>query len=283
MKRRAALTLLGAALAGCTNRLPATDSPGDDSPTPGERLDPGETYGNGVAVEDFDARVSIATPDVSSTAHLDVAAFAGDQFLLADVTGVDADALGAFDVALDGELLGAHTYRVGGFEPTPMAFRVPTRDVETAAVVRTDEDVRWRVPDEVTAALGKRPSFRVREFETPDSVEAGEAIDVELAVENDGDRGGRFLAELGATVLSDVGEVSFDVPVGETVRKTFAVSPALATPPGDDSFRVVLDWGTGEMDATVTVEGSAETETATPTADGTPTRTPTADGTPTSR
>jgi len=268
MKRRAALTTLAAGLAGCSplrsdtgatgtptaDRTPTGGTTGTPTPTPDRTFASGESHA-GVTVEVRDVLASVVTLDVGSSVHPDVAAFEGAQFLSCAVTGGDEETVSRLDVELDGERLGARQFRHDTSEPSPVAFRVPVRDVDAAAVVWPDEGVRWRVPDGSVADLGARPAFRVRRLGTPDTVAPGESIPVDLAVENVGDRDGRFLAELGTAAISDVGEVTVTVDVDETVERQFAVEPTADTPPGDDDrFRVVLDWGTGRTERDVRVE-----------------------------
>lgn len=284
--RRRLLAALGTgALAGCVDRPAGSGSPtpgGGDSPgasgEPPGTVRPvpspdGRTVGDAfaagdrtVTVESAAVRRSVASADVGSPAHVDVAAPADAQFVACEVRfeGGPVPAVEDFGVVADGGTGAVRTLRWRTFRtdesPLLVAVEVPVGRYDRAAVTwrRPDGDpVRWALPREAVRALGRVPEFAVRRFAVPDAVREGRAIDVTLDVANAGGRDGRFLAELGAVVVSDVGEVRFDVPAGGSVTREVALTPGSYTPMyGDegDPLRVVLDWGAGRMEREVAVD-----------------------------
>ena len=129
--------------------------------------------------------------------------------------------------------------------------RVATADRAALRWRRPDGDVAWRLPSGVREAIAHPPAFEVRAFEVPGKVAAGSTFDVGLTVANVGERDGRFLAELGATAISDAPELRFEVPAGEAVRHVEAVEPYV--PEDADELRLVLHWGAGRLERTVAV------------------------------
>jgi len=103
----------------------------------------------------------------------------------------------------------------------------------------------------VLGDLDARPRFEVEQFTVPERVAAGETFAATVDVTNVGDRTGRFLATLGAKRGSvGVPESSIAVDAGATgtVRESITASGD-----GDGPIRVVLDWGAGRHERTVTV------------------------------
>lgn len=276
--RRQLLTALAVATAGCLGDQPATPPDGTDSTPPSDSPTPptdspadattyalGESHqgpgGGTVTVASAAVHVSITSLHVTgSSAHPDVGVREDAQFLVADVEPHDLE---AFGVTVDGERVERNVYEPFGPDDGLVAFEVPLADADSAAVVWTggDDRVRWELPDDVVADLAVRPAFEVRRFEVADAVDAGDPIPVTLEVANVGDRDGRFLAELGAVVLSDVGEAWFDVPAGETVTEDLSLTPSIYTPmygsSGDD-LKVVLDWGADRLVRKVTVRSGSD-------------------------
>jgi len=146
-----------------------------------------------------------------------------------------------------------------GFDERPdrdrVAVRVPVADVPDARVVwERDGGPRpgWRLSDDDVDDLAASPRFEVERFDVPDRVEAGETFEVTAEVRNVGDRAGRFLATLGAKRGSlGVPESSVSVDVGATGTLRESIT---ASDDGDRPIRVVLDWGAGRRERTVTVE-----------------------------
>jgi hypothetical protein len=146
-----------------------------------------------------------------------------------------------------------------GFDERPdrdrVAVRVPVADVPDARVVwERDGGPRpgWRLSDDDVDDLAATPRFEVERFDVPDRVEAGETFEVTAEVRNVGDRAGRFLATLGAKRGSlGVPESSVSVDVGATGTLRESIT---ASDDGDRPIRVVLDWGAGRRERTVTVE-----------------------------
>lgn len=254
VSRREFCALLSAGLAGCTgvpsgtptaemngsSRVPGDEYPAEDGP---------------IVVADPAVRRSIVSRHVAgSSVHPDVGAHAGAQFLVVRLSGAPAE---EFVVEADGQAIEGNRYEPIEPDAGLTAFQVTVIEADTAAVVWTggDEPVRWKLPDPVVDAIGTPPQYELREFTVPDSVSPGEPIETTLTVANVGERNGRFLAEHGAVVMSDVGEVWFDVPQGETVTKEFSLTPSVYTPMynSNDELTVVCDWGSDRAERTVTV------------------------------
>jgi hypothetical protein len=256
--RRRVLSLAGAALAtttGCNGFVGDDGQPsrGGGPFCPAPERPPEATLpapGEGRTVDLDDARSatvsfvglfeSVRTRAVRSSVHVDVAVPPGEQFVVATVevrddgertTPTTGDE--PLTVSVDGErnpagrpvLVDAY-----GWEPdgTTLGFPVPVASADAAALTWTGDGgpARWDLPPAIRSALGRAPAFVVERFETPASVPRGDAVPVRLAVRNEGDRDGRFLAEFGVKLVSDVGEISFSVPAGETVERCFEVTPS---------------------------------------------------------
>lgn len=272
--RRAFLALTGGTLAGCVGETPGTGTP--HSPTPTETrttaadqpplLTPGESFaadGGAVTVADPAVHVSVVSRTAAgSSVHPDVAASYGSQFLLLSLDGAKPE---TFAVTLDREVVDQPFHETIEPDDGKFACRVPVGSVSTARVHwRPDGRTRatWKLPDDLRDRLAARPAFEVREFDVAETVSVGEAIDVTLRVANVGDRDGRFVAELGAIVLSDIGEVWFDVPRGQAVTKEFSFTPSTYTPmygQSEDELPVVCDWGTGRQKKTVRLRDGTTT------------------------
>ena len=146
-----------------------------------------------------------------------------------------------------------------GFDERPdryrVAVRVPVADVLDARVVWERNDgprPGWQLSEDIVDDLAASPRFEVERFDVPGRVEAGERFEVAAEVRNVGDRAGRFLATLGAKRGSlGVPESGVSVDVGATGTLRESVT---ASGDGDRPIRVVLDWGAGRRERTVTVE-----------------------------
>lgn len=287
--RRNALQALAAGalpLAGCLDRLrpPATDAtspsaadrPGSptaaSSPTPPGTvaLDVGETHeapdGTTVTVRDVRVRKLLRSTSVGSPTHVDVACLPDHQFAVVDAEATDAagDPIlpdVRFALVADGVRYprpDRHWYWAvppGSHDrPGFPAFPVPVADAAGAAVVwRRDPPVRWTLPADTVEQFGRAPAFAVRSFETPDAVARGGVFEVAFAVANAGGRDGRFVAELGAGVISDHDEVVVDVPHG--TERTFAETVDPVYVEEADEVGVTFDWGCGRLRRTVRVDG----------------------------
>lgn len=284
MRRRRLLALAAglAPTAGCLAQGPGTASPTTEDPcssasvpaeptlaTPTETGRTREVADGATAtVAPVGVRRLVRTFEVDSPVHVDVAGAANRQFLVAVVTVRDDGTPTTPDgesppvgVSVDGRrdpegppyIVGdRYGWTAGG---TALAFPVPVESPDAAAVVwgsPGDVDARWPLSDALLARMGRAPAFEVTAFEVPDRVEAGTRFPVRVAVGNDGDRDGRFLAEFGARVVSDVGEVAFPVPAGETVERCLlADAPEYTEDSG--TFPVVLDWGVDRRRESVTL------------------------------
>lgn len=281
MNRRQFLALCGGGsgvIAGCLGHgsVPAsettlvTDSPttpcSDPAVPPKPTLaDPGagETVQLGgdraVTVAFVDLYRSVRTHGVSSTTHLDVATPADAQFVVAEITvtvdGKPVDPSGE-DLPVAIEVDGVRNpadrpvvinelgWTAAG---TLVGFPVPDEPADNAAVVWTsdgggNDTTRWMVPAGIEDSLGTAPRFSVESVVTPSWTDRSGSFPVQVTVSNDGDRDGRFLAEFGVAVISDVGEIAFGVPAGETVARCLFVEPG-HVPEGYSSLPVVLDTG----------------------------------------
>lgn len=120
-----------------------------------------------------------------------------------------------------------------------------------AGVVWRPDDgpaVRWRLPDDLVGALGGGPAFAVESFDAPRTAVPDDEFETTLAVRNEGERNGRFLAEVGNALVSDQPEVTVDVSDGETVTR----HPTVRAHFGDgDELAVVLRWEGGTERRTV--------------------------------
>lgn len=197
--------------------------------------------------------------------HLDPVGVPGGQYVVADVA-VEGDPNGpategalpdptGFVATLDGafttlEHRGFWAGRVGRPADDEGTIAVPVRTAGAdRAAIRwrdADEPVEWRLAAAHREAIAHAPAFRVREFAVPESVEPGTSFDASLTVANTGARAGTFLAELGATTISDTPELRFDIPVGEAVDHVETVDPHV--PAGAEELRIVLDWGLGRLE-----------------------------------
>lgn len=254
--RRQVLATVGGALSlsGCV--LNETDGVRREDGVRHEFGEARDVGGRSVVLENVSVRKSI--PALISN-HVDVAAFEGDQFVVADARAVDGSPLDAalfgFDVA--GRDVDSKTYlrdgAVSGENPLPLGFRVPTADYAAAAITWSgpdDPDVRWELPERIVGALGREPAFEVRRFEVPRQVSVRDPVPATVEVANGGERDGVFLAELGVAVSSDVGETRYEVAAGETVTRR----ESLQTHGASGELRVVLDWGFDRRSRTVNVE-----------------------------
>lgn len=289
MRRRRYLGLVGTGIAGAAGCLGSPPATSTDSPTKGHgeepdtpptppwtpRPDPttlalGDPYESpdGWSVTLSNARVRKIALRVG--AHIDPVAVPGGQYVLVDVViegnpngtgteGVLPDP-GWFVVTLDG----AFTVDRGGFwagragrpagSEGTLAIPVRTATAERAAIRwrAAAEPVEWRLADAHRSAIARAPAFEVRTFSVPDAVEHGAEFDASLTVANTGERDGEFLAELGATTISDTPELRFDVSAGAVVDHVEPVTPHY--PADAQKLQIVLHWGVDRLDRTVAVE-----------------------------
>ena len=221
-----------------------------------------------------DRTVTVRSIRVQKTAlvqgtHLDPVTERRRQFVVADVSVSDAEnlrdlAVGTvFGVVADGERLDAevrypvvpasgdldvHGTLVGFLVPAPL-------DADTAAIAwygySDDPQMQWSLGDRCLDALARPPEFEVRGFETPDKVHRHSEFETTLTVANVGSGDGTFVAELGATTISDTPEVFVEVPKGETVTAKRTVDPYYLE--DADELTVVLNWGEDRLKRTVKI------------------------------
>jgi hypothetical protein len=269
--RRALLRTLAlgtAAAAGCTGLTgPLDGSSEEPTRSVGEQYETDD--GRAVRVSHPVVHPSVTTVEAVSHHRYERVTDAGDaQFLsfLVTATGFEPGPGGRtnshepIDLPLAVETDDTRYSRVVpvGFDKRAdrdrVAIRVPVADVSAAHVVWARDDgpqPRWRLPDPVLGDLDARPRFEVEQFTVPERVAAGETFAATVDVRNVGGRAGRFLATLGAKRGSlDVPESSVSVDVGATGTLRASIT---ASGDGDWPIRVVLDWGAGRRERTVTV------------------------------
>lgn len=233
---------------GPPSETPST-TPDEETPPPNPTVDAdahtvtlGETV-DGVTVANTRLQVAVVTYGT----HSDVRYVDGGQFLIVRVSSEAKSVRGLRLGAVTGasaRLSDARRLNRRELSPTEsdVAFPLPVAETDSAAVVwhRPDErDVRWELPDDVVADLADAPDFEVRSFEVPDVAKDGEVIEATVEVVNVGDQDGTFIAELGSAAISDQGEVSVEVPAGETVALTSNVDADFGE---SDELTVVLRW-----------------------------------------
>ena len=253
-----------------------TSTAGTTSAGDAETLDLGESFdtsdGRTVTVRAVRVRRFVLTWGV----HVDPVALAGRQFVVADVS-VESGNAGTtatpaypggdnlrqqFRVGLDGERYPEtdRVFRVLPRSDDPdrvrLGFPVPApATADRGAVVWTGgSDVpaaRWTLTDDHRRALANPPAFEVRAFEIPDEVERGTEFEATVTVANTGSSNGTFLAELGATTISDTPEIRVDVPAGQTVTARRTVDPYY--PEDAAELTVVLNWGVDRLRRTASV------------------------------
>ncbi|WP_439025663.1 hypothetical protein [Haloarchaeobius sp. DT45] len=132
---------------------------------------------------------------------------------------------------------------------TTLAVPVPT------GIRPSNGAVMWYGPDGTTVRwsllpghfdqLARTPRFVLESLEaTPDESQ----LSVTMSVSNQGSRAGRFLAEVGTQSVSQGAEVSFGVPLDETV--IYHTSAPLSRPDREQAT-VVLQWGDTVHERTV--------------------------------
>jgi hypothetical protein len=176
-------------------------------------------------VEAGDTRMTVGNPRVGKAVTTRgvhdprVLAHAG-QFVIVDVhvDGSPPDRLD--DVTLGSSVAGTPLPDgdpVTALDEGGFGFPFPAERHETAAIRWEPDDgaVLWDLPETVRDALASEPVFRVEEFAVP---RRDGRLVLELAVANDGDRDGRFLAEVSIGGFSGREIIGFPVPAGESRR-----------------------------------------------------------------
>ncbi len=241
----------------------------DSAKSPETALELGETFessdGTSLTVNSVSIHRLVRSTSVGSSSHIDVAWLDGHQFAVTDldVSG-PADDLGS-EVPLALDVDGTqyprpdqHWYRtyppgtsLGGDSERP-AYPAPITDAQSASIVWLRENpVRWQLPADTVAQLGRAPSFEVTSMTVPSSVTSGSSFEASITVRNSGAEG-RFLTEFGAGPISDHGEVSFTVPADGKRTYTATMHPYYTE--GVSSVDVEVDWGKERLTRTVTVE-----------------------------
>ena len=275
MRRREWLTICGTLSAGClsgpdpgrgmggTPIRTGTQTPIEDTPT----VAMGETV-----TTDAGTEVTVADPAVSmfvisvhagtSTVHPDVGGDPDAQFLRISVqasgggTATPPSRYESIRSTVDGRVLG----NVRPFQlengADRYALSVPVDDYDSAGVVwhhEGDRKAMWRLGADTIELLASAPSFAVRRFEAPETVQRGESIEATLTVANTGARDGTFVAEFGDfTLISDVGEETVDVIAGGETTRSLTYDPPYWRDVSE--IQLTLDWGSDQASRTVTVE-----------------------------
>jgi hypothetical protein len=233
---------------------PGTRTTNSGTSTSGEpaTLAVGESFetasGETVTVHAIRIRKSI----VSGGVHYDPVTLSGRQFVVPEVSVATADGRttsesehlrgrelsSRFRVGLDGKRY-PKTDRVFHVVPRSeesegvrLGFPAPApANVERGAIVWIQRPVvRWELTDDHRHALAHPPSFEVRAFRIPETVERESAFDATLTVGNVGPGDGVFLAELGATTISDTPEIRVEVPArARRSRRSGGSSPTTTT------------------------------------------------------
>ncbi|WP_435335035.1 hypothetical protein [Haloarchaeobius sp. TZWWS8] len=129
----------------------------------------------------------------------------------------------------------------------PVPTGIEPDDGELVVGLPDGAETRFSLSSTQLDRLAHVPRFTLDEF----TLEAGNAtVQATLTVSNDGDRDGRFLAELGTDSMSDTPEVEIDVPAGETATRTESVPVAVE---GSGEVTVVCQWGDESHRRAVTV------------------------------
>lgn len=228
MRRRGYLALVGACfggLSGCSG-----DSSNVSSPTPTEsrtltprnrRVSVGRTVTLG------DARLTVKNPRVTKAVIVDgihsfVEAHSG-QYVVVDVeiddgTQYSVDQDGGRP-SLDGEVLPGKEPITDLSEDDRYAFPFPITRSETAALQWTLEEstVEWELPESVRERLAVAPEFHVEELGV--NGHNGQR-QLDIAVANEGNRDGLFVARVSIEGFSGGQIVEFPVPSGESKRYT---------------------------------------------------------------
>lgn len=255
---------LGNSGPGTATAAPPTDSPTTDRTTttpPANQSgpmirQPGEAYETGdVAVTVSGLAVRHGMVKFGSV-HPDPIWKEGFQFLLASVAVEGDEDPATLDVTMTADTLDERPDRYYRFAPDtpesvqPLGFAVPTDPApsEASIVWHGPREVRWRIPDELVTRLGRAPDFSLEGFRAPESAPRGTSLGVTVEVANNGDRDGRFLAELGNAATSDQPEIAVSVPAGETVTSTQSVDARFA----EGEMTVLLRWEGGVQRRTVT-------------------------------
>ncbi|MFB6197100.1 MAG: hypothetical protein ABEI52_02360, partial [Halobacteriaceae archaeon] len=171
---------------------------------------------------------------MEASAHTEVYASEGEQYVIADISAKEIDAnsssvrnavkldLGGTTYEPLNKHLSQHTTTSGR---VAIPYAVP-RDISASTghvVLETDQnerDARWQLDGKTTSILAKPPRFTVNRFAVPDQAKGNDSIDVLLTIENAGKSDGSFIAEIGSTELSDQAEFNFSVSSGEETTKT---------------------------------------------------------------
>lgn len=238
-----------------------------------EELDLGETAEGPttVTVSAVRLRKIVHTIDEGTIVHPYPAGTADSQFLVADVSTAEGGDVSSLPLAVtlddevvaDAERLGTETYRLQRDPGSSgsLAFRVTVSEPAAGAIEwRPDDDerFRWALPDALVADLARSPTFEVRRFDVPGSIDREAGFQATVEVANVGARDGRFLAAVydqGASSFPFVGTFEFDVPVGESVTRELS---GRAVRGDRSSATAILNWGIDRLEASFSLTGGSD-------------------------
>lgn len=125
-----------------------------------------------------------------------------------------------------------------------------TRSHAELRYLRDDEPVaRWRVDESTLHRFNHPPKLEVRSISIPDEVTAGDRIEAEVRVRNDGETRGEFVATVGTTNRSHLRIERFPVASGTSTTR----SVSLGSPSRSGSVTAVFDYGRRRIERDVTV------------------------------
>ncbi|WP_435361221.1 hypothetical protein [Haloarchaeobius sp. DFWS5] len=201
--------------------------------------------------------------------HIDVVADPDSQYVVVDldivsagsnvsdesaVTVSDRDDLDAVEyaVVLDGDRYddwfdNMHPAEISRHISIPVPTGIAPESGEFELSLGGGQSSRTTISKTHLGRIAQVPRFTLDEF----TAEAGNAtVQVTLTVTNEGDRGGRFLADLGPSTMSDRPEISFGVPPGETVTQQESIGIDAG---GADEMTIICEWGDERHSRTVTL------------------------------
>ncbi|MDS0242248.1 MULTISPECIES: hypothetical protein [unclassified Haloferax] len=220
-------------LSGCISNVDRYS--GTDNSSQGDRLPLSESIqtdqGWSLSVTNTRVRKCVIQ---TNTVHSNPACGQGTQYLLVDVetSGSDAPSASTLNIGFDfaGKYIEAQPLDSRSNQKSMVATYAVTVDVSSAPSGATivwqgerDEQARWAVPKETVTKLSSSPEFHIESFEAPDTAADGQEVEVLITVANQGDRDGRFIAELGDAALSDQPEISIEVKKGESVTEIYDI------------------------------------------------------------
>lgn len=228
MNRRAVLALLSAGIAGCSGD-PVDDAQEPSSePTSSSRTDSATASPTQQPVSNLTFRSSLRY--LHNDDAVDVVGPNRDQFVAFYPPIEDSPPRAAFELALGERTFGPieqpgfllETPGIGPVyresEPGYLLFDVPTVEVESAALIRTDVGTRRPFKAETLPEFATSPELRLRALDVPETVAVDESVELQIEVANRGDRNGLFLGAI--QLETRYVDVATEVPTGEARAET---------------------------------------------------------------